>query len=55
MASEPSARTTVRSVTGSQGSRSGRRVQRGISPIAAATSTPYGARAASGSGGLNSR
>ena len=55
VASDPSARTTVRSETGSHGSRSGPRVQRGISPTAAATSTRYGARASAGSGGLSSR
>jgi len=44
VAAVPSAFTTVRSVTGVDGSRSGRRVQRGISPIPAAISTPYAVR-----------
>ena len=46
VATLPRARTTVRSLTGSHGSRSGRRVQTGISPIAAATRAPYAGRAA---------
>ena len=51
----PAGRTSTVSVTGSRGRRSGRRAQPGSSDTAAAASTPYGARATAGSGGLNSR
>ena len=48
-------RTRVVSVIGSRGRYSGRRAQPGSSEVAAAASTPYGARAMIGSGGLSSR
>ena len=55
VAALPRARTTVRSLTGNHGSRSGRRVQTGIRPIAAATRAPYPGLAAQGRGGCQTR
>src|SRR6185312_16367487 len=51
----PAGRTTAASVTGSHGSHSGRRAQRGSVATAAPASTAYGGRTSAGSGGRTSR
>ena len=48
----PAGRTTAASVTGSRGSHRWRRAHAGSSDTDDAASTPYGARAITGSGGM---